>query len=370
MIPIEPFNIFAYVNFRKRAALPNGVKSKYFLSWEDTLWELIQVNKIPRHSKVLVPSFWCTDVIHNMENHDLRCVTYQVDESFQSSEKIIIDAVMKHKPQVVVVFHAVGIRNRLLTETVGWLATLDEKCILIEDSVHSTISPSEVSFVRSNHFIIDSWRKVVPLQGSALYYRESDLSSNSTQTKTINFHMLVVVSLWFLMQVTLTLQKHTQKYFARPLGLLAERLKLWGYEIIGDTTYSSRTLGLFVQLSQHLAVDEIRQIKKHQVEIYDRLVGDIIQNNKKTFPIWRRYTDHALMRAYPIGLTLPFAGDIIKKLRSSGLLVRSELDQSPWSQNNKVIFLPLGPQLSDVDIRKVCDVVIQSLNTIDATMLP
>lgn len=368
MIPVEPFNILAYVDFFKRNTLPNGAKCEYFLSWEDALWELIRAGKIPPRSKALVPSFWCEDVIENMQDHGVRCVTYRVDSSFQCAEDIIIDAISKHTPQVVVIFHAVGIRNRLLTENTKWLAALDSECIFIEDSVHSIISPREVSFVRKNHFIIDSWRKVVPLQGSTIYYKEGDLPSNFRQSRNITLPMLEIMSLWFLMQVALILQKYTPRYFARPLGLFAEKLKLQSYEKIGDTSYSSGTLGVCTYLSQRLAVDRIRDSKTSQVEVYETLIGDLIQNNNRVFPIWKRKTDAGLMKAYPIGLRLPFAEKFIQTLRSSGLLVRSELDESIWGKENNVIFLPLGPQLSVSDIRAVCDIVDQALNTFDATM--
>lgn len=51
----------------------------------------------------------------------------------------------------------------------------------------------------------------------------------------------------------------------------------------------------------------------------------------------------------------------LKKLRKEGLLIRFELDDSPWSQTRKVIYLPLGPHVSHADIMWIIDTVTKTI---------
>jgi len=62
-----------------------------------------------------------------------------------------------------------------------WLKNVKPETILIEDSVHQLVNPEEIKFIKKNHFIIDSLRKVIPLQGSNLFGNIKDIDFSESQ---------------------------------------------------------------------------------------------------------------------------------------------------------------------------------------------
>lgn len=363
MIPTQPLNPFSYLSRSTSRSLAEGIRHRFYLSWEDAMWDLVDRLPIRAGTKVLVPDFWCEDVIKNMTAHGMICHRYPMDRAFQTPEEIMGERIHTIDPSIVIVFHAVGIRNRLLSEHRSWLQHLHPDQILIEDSVHSIVDPSGVRLLHPRHIIIDSWRKVVPLQGSVMYH-SADLDRHLTPLEIPTPpQTLAVCLLWALMQIFLTLQYALRGRLGHMMGLCAERLMLIGYNRIGKNEHSAPIPGVFIRLWSHIDIERIWGVKRAQVSIYMQRLGDVLSRDERVFSIWRRPTDDAHLRGFPVGLVRGTAHELLGRLRDAGLLVRHELDDSPWSMRQKVIFLPLGPYLDDSDIHSVCDILLANLAT-------
>ena len=353
MITTQPHSIFAYIDHEKSApSSPAGIRALHYLSWEDAMWDVIAQKKLPTGSVALVPSFWCGDVVQNMHAHGVECVHYPADQNFQTEEHVLLDFIRVHKPAMVIIFHAVGIRNRLLAENLNWIEELHRDTLLIEDSVHSVVDPSTVTLRRNNHFVIDSWRKVVPLQGAALYGAMSSVDWDEPVWHQSYIAKVTVFMWWIIFQIILHVQSLSSGTFGRYMGVLAERTMKVGYDQIGDTVLPAGTFDICTYVHTKLAYARIDQIKQKQVNIYEAGLAPVLSRNGVE-TVWYRDSDRQAMRGYPLRLSLVRAPQILARLREAGLIVRFELNDSPWSAEHKVIFLPLGPHLQTSDIESV-----------------
>jgi len=204
MPPIQPPFISSFFTnlFTKQRKKTVAYHQEFFLSWEDALWQLIRNHHLPKQALVLIPEFFCFDVVQNMRAHGLGCLTYQVDKYLQPDLADFQTKLKQHQPAIVIIFHAVGISNLLLQNT-NWLKLLPKASLLIEDCVHRLVDPAHIKFLTKNHYIIDSLRKVAPIQGSRVFAGHHI----STPTRIDNFVTLgyrsQVLLWWLLMQLAL-----------------------------------------------------------------------------------------------------------------------------------------------------------------------
>lgn len=341
MIPVQPRSIGAYVSSTAKNVLPYGTVVRYYLSWEDAMWDIIQYKKLS--GVALVPEFWCPDVVKNMAAHGMTCRYYHMDKHFKTSETHLKNAIALHKPSIIIVFNALGIRNKLLEGK--WVSQLPQKIILIEDSVHSIIDTKTIALKRKNHFIIDSWRKVIPLQGSALYGNISDITWSSPPYFQSLLYRSSVYILWELFQAALHVN-----------GALAEMFMKIGYEMIGNSLRSAPASKKHIELYKQRDIEHITTIKQEQVELYEKGLQQFFQNSH-VFPIPYTPLDKGNLRGFPVGLEKSHALEILTRLRSHGITVRFELNDSPWSKRYKLILLPLGPHLSHDHIMRVMGIL-------------
>ncbi|MEI6326847.1 MAG: hypothetical protein WCO78_01870 [Candidatus Roizmanbacteria bacterium] len=367
MTPIQPPLLPCYFSLRKNYTLPKGIAVAQYISWEDALWDMIDVYKIQKGSIVLIPTFWCMDVVKNIEAHGLRCEYYPMDQNFQSEVKDFIRAIDVYKPAFIIIFHAVGIRNLLIAKYEEWKDHLDDQQIVIEDSVHSIVDPSLLVIKRDRHFVVDSWRKVIPLQGSTIYGKGKELRKFDHTHKSLSNYSLRVVWLWLKMQSWLVLSafrfpKHIDtRLFSNKWDELcakkAEKYMLEGYDLTGDCITAGATLRIFILLRKHINVSRIKKIKEKQVAKYDKLLQPLWDDLRFVHISISQY-DPAELRGYPVVIVAPEAASLINALRDSGVLVRSELEGCPWTQDKKVVYLPLGPHVGSGDIARISDAVL------------
>jgi hypothetical protein len=365
MPAIQPPFLPCYFSFRTDYALPEGLAENHYLSWEDALWDIIDIYKIKKGSVVLIPTFWCMDVVKNIGEHGLRCEHYPMDANFQTSEDELIQAIQKYHPAIIIIFHAVGIRNNLMTTNCNWIKKISDHQFVIEDSVHSIIDPREIIIKRDRHFVIDSWRKVIPLQGATIYGKKIEISKFLHTHKSFSMYSLRIIWLWMRMQWWLVLSSlEFPNYALRLVNLKtttakkAEKDMLDAYDLIGDSATSCATLWPFIFLRKHINTSYIKDIKRRQVIQYENLL-EPLWTDKRFIRIQIQNDDFGELRGYPVALALSDAKQMIHALRESGVLVRSELEDSPWTQLRKVIYLPLGPYLGSKDIQEVCKELLQ-----------
>lgn len=339
MISVQPIKLVSYIGL-KRNKTPKVLRRLFYLSWEDALWDLLDKKRIPKKSYILLPDFWCEDVVINIKNHGYRVIYYSVSKDLIVSENKFLEKINKYSPQVIVVFHPIGIKSNLLKDR-RWIDTLPDGVLLIEDSVHRIVNPNNIKIFRKNHFVIDSLRKVVPLQGSNIYGRVEDLDYSSPHLFQSFSYSLKVHAFWFLMIVLWNLG----------LNNLAEKYMKRGYDLIGDSKIPASGLFIFKFLFEFINYDKIYKIKRKQIEIYNKYLKSDARFEK---------IDWSEMRGYPIIHHNEIADRVLKYLRSQNLTVRFELSDSLWSQAQKIIYLPLGPYLRDVEIKDIATLVLKS----------
>ncbi len=343
---ISPQPIFSLKYFRLRKnKIPKNIKCLFYLSWEDAFWDILLHKNIKLGSYILVPDFYCNDVEKNIKLHGYKLAYYKINRDLTANKKSFKSVISKLKPAVVVIFHAVGIKNNLL-DNPKWLMRTVGDSILIEDAVHRVQDANDIKIYKKNHFVIDSLRKVVPIQGSRLFGKTEDLNfkiPNIFQSLPYSFK---VNFFWFLTTLcwTLNFQKS------------AERLMIKSYSLIGDSILPARGLALGKFFSDRLNISFIQKMKRQQVNYYESNLKDIIPANLKIIN-----KDKKHLRGYPLILPVNYANEILSYLRNNGLMVRFELNDSSWSQKQKIIYLPLGPYLKLKNLIDIVSLVVKSL---------
>lgn len=358
MLPIQPPFIPLYFTniFNKKNINNLNCHQTFFLSWEDALWQLLKNHKVPKGAKVLIPDYYCLDVVKNMEAHGLEYLTYEIKKDLQTNRDHFLFQLKKYKPAVIIVFHAVGIENSLL-KNIKWLDYLSEKTILIEDSVHRVIDPKQLKFVSKNHYIIDSLRKVVPIQASRVFSQQKVARSYFGNYFKTLFYRIRVLFWWTVMQFFLvTVYKTSSKTIQRYGNILAERAMEIGYEIIGDHLDSSPAPKVMQFLSRHLNIELLQSTKIMQAELYETQLADIYSRNG-FFKIPFQNSDKKQLRGYPLGIELTIADKLLAHLRAANILLFFELNDSPWSTKQKIIYLPMGLHVSNKNIGHVAKTI-------------
>lgn len=351
MVSQQPIFCFKYFQSKKNV-LPDRMKSLFYLSWEDALWDILKHKKIKEKSIILLPEFYCGDVETNIKGHGYNIAYYKINNDLSADKKSFSEGIKKFHPSVVVVFHPVGIKSNLFDDP-KWLIKNIGKLILIEDSVHRTIDPTEFKIFSDNHFIIDSLRKVVPIQGSRVYGNKRGLNFSEPPYYQSYLYSFRVHILWILMTLFWTIANYCpvnilSHFFAR----LAEKVMLSGYDVIGDSILSAKGNNIGKTLSLHLNVSKIKKQKINQANIYEKEFNNLFFNK-----LHLSKDDKEHLRGYPFVLPLNKADKILKSLRDNGLLTRFELNDSVWSKKQKVIYLPMHIFMTKDQQKEVIEVM-------------
>lgn len=351
MVSQQPIFCFKYFKI-KRNELPKGTSSLFYLSWEDALWDILKHKKIKSNSNIFIPEFYCGDVEKNIKEHGYKICYYKINSNLSVDKKSFVKGIKKYNPTVVIVFHPVGIKSNLFKNP-AWLIKNIGDALLIEDSVHRTIDPTEFKIFNKNHFIVDSLRKVVPIQGSRVYGSKRGLDFLEPPIYQSIFYSLHVHWLWIIMTLLWTIANYCpiekiSAIFAR----LAERVMLSGYDVIGDSKLSARGNSIGKIMSLHIDVSKIKKRKVIQANLYEKEFGNIFFNKVKL-----SISDKEHLRGYPFILPIGKADKILCDLRKNKLLTRFELNDSNWSKKQKIIYLPMHIFMSAKQQKKVVEVV-------------
>lgn len=337
MIPVQPVFTTAYFS-KKKQLLPKNTSSQFYLSWEDAVWDVVKSFQIKKNSIILVPSFFCVDVMNNMKDHGLIAQYYEVDINLQPIKTDLVQKIKKLQPAMIVLFHAVGITNNVVTKE--FIQSLPKELFIIEDCVHRVTNPSEIRLFSERHILINSFRKDVPLQGSFLFAKKEFIRKLTGAENTLLYSWSVIL-LWICMQISYLLQQYIHNSF----GKLAQWFMLRGYDIIGDEKKAGNCPGFFADLYMKLDFERIKSVKKTQVQEYKK---NIKQNHMYYVPQFSP-EDEAELRGYPIIVSKKKSKEIISLLRDKGLLIRAELEDSKWTQDKTIFYLPLGLHIKKED---------------------
>lgn len=331
--PIQPTGL-SYFSWKRNGNLPSGLKHLFYTSWEDALWDVLH-HKVRKGETILVPVFFCMDVVANIQSHGYSVSYYKTGSDLQTNLSDFILSIEKYNPSVIIIFHPVGITNTLIQHYAQWKRCVNEKTIIIEDCVHRITDPNKIKLLTPRHIRIDSLRKVSPVQGSNVYGNSNFLNfSESSIRHSLPYHLTVNL-LFILYQILLLLR----------LNIFAEYIMLKTYDIIGDSKVASRGNALFKILSSHIDIHRIKNIKQKQVELYEKYL--------KKYSVPFADDDAKELRGYPIRVPFEHKYSFVLRLRKAGLITRLELEGSPWSYRFGIIYLPLGPHMNETQQRNI-----------------
>lgn len=352
----KPISLWKYLRWQK-TTLDKSYKQLFYLSWEDALWDLCSKMKVGHNSLILTPAWYCVDVEQNMKNHGYRVKNYAVDLNLQPNKASLLSALKKYKPKVVILHHPLGITNHLIKDQ-KFLKKITNNHITIEDSVHNIIDNCKIKITSPNHYIIDSLRKTVPLQGSSLYGKESSLNFKSPLYLQSWMYRLGVTTLWCVMNLFWGLTMLTHR---RLPAQLAQRIMQWGYDLIGNSTLPTSGSPVFSKLQKHLDINRIENIKSSQIITYQKHL------TKLNIPLISRIkysiADIPKLMGYPLRIHKSIAQELLLNLKQRGLILRYELAVNNWDSDYHVLCLPIGPYLNNADIKRISNIFSDSIST-------
>ena len=165
-------------------------------------------------------------------------------------------------------------------------------------------------------------------------------------------YRIKVLAWWLVMQIWLLLaywakQKTFQRFANRQVEIAMQR----GYDLIGDHRLPSSAPRFF----RHLLSAQSRfdqQTNHQQAKLYHQLLENL-WTKPGIIKIPMKQADWQELRGFLVGLEPTIAPQFLAKLRSSGILLRFELNDSPWSKEQKIVYLPMGLHITTENIRQV-----------------
>lgn len=315
----------------------------FYMSYEDALWDILKKKRVKKGATILVPEFWCGDVEKNIKAHGYKIEHFPISKYFKVNVREFISIMSKKKPEVVIIFHPFGVTSNLF-EDISWVKLLGKETILIEDCVHRIVDPKQIVFLSGKHLVIDSLRKVMPLQGSVVYGKKEFLDFKPDIINGSWLYSIKVVYYWAMMQAYLALEQVE----------LAVKYMDKGYRLIGDSKDGAGGWTVFDYLHRFVDFIRVKKIKARQVRIYEK-------NLKNEYPLVHIFKDRGELRSFPIIMDLYEGKRLVFKAKKRGLILRFELNDSIWSQKYKVVGLPLGPHLHDKQISEVAAIIREAI---------
>ena len=338
--------------------LPVTVRRTYFLSFEDGLWVLLKKMRIPKGSTILIPDFYCTDVVDNIRTHGFIPVLYPLDDQLSIADKKLTDCIRKHAPSVIIIFHACGIR-RITRQKIESLCAEYPDTLILEDSVHRLLNPNTISLTHPNHYIMDSLRKVSPLPGSFLY---QNISSPVIRPDAIRhewrYTFFVHLTFWFFRTVfivgTLLHNGHVVRYAHE------KTLKVHD-DIVGDSDGGYTGFSLIPHIHAFIDFEKIQRLKETQVRLYETYMPDVLKSSPSWYQFQIADDQKKELHVYPIGLKKFDAEDISGRIESylhkHGIIVWFKFPDALWCRKNGILFLPLGFHISPKHIRHIMNII-------------
>lgn len=342
MISPYPIKLYKYLG-SKRNKIPRHMGRLFYMSYEDALWDILKKKRIKKGSRILVPEFWCGDVEKNIRAHGYEIVHYPISKHLKVNVRDLISILRKDKPEIVIVFHPFGIRSNLFENT-SWTKSLGKDSILIEDCVHKIVDPEKIIFLTERHLVIDSLRKVMPLQGSVVYGKKEFLDFKPDIINGSWLYSIKVVYYWAMMQMYLTLGQ---------VGLAIKYMDT-GYSLIGDSKDGAGGWTVFDCLHRFVDFSRVKKIKEKQVMLYEKTL-------LKKYRMIHNHEDRGELRSFPVILDLYKAKRLVFKAKSRGLVLKFELNDSIWSRSYKAVGLPLGLHLGDREVSEVAEIINEAI---------
>lgn len=307
-------------------------------------------------SVLLVPDFYCIDVTDNIRAHGYTVGFYPLDDHFHIDETTLIAHIHKHKPAVLIVFHACGITG-VPTSVMHRILRKHPRLLCIEDAVQRLVEPGSVRLISPRHYLIDSLRKVSPLPGSFLYQHTEAPAIRPEHMRREWEYVLLAAFYYVVFAVLNTVGSVTRN--PRLIRYAIEEILGAHDDIIGDSVHGYAGNPILPILHRHFDFRKIRRMKEVQTKRYDTRLAGLF----RCYPMWYGFRipkdETGILHAFPLGLIHPQLPLVMKyiqsKLHDRGIPVWFKFPDSPWSSTRGVLYLPLGFHMTPTDIRYIAD---------------
>ena len=332
--------------------------NELFISFEDALWNYLNRNPL-KNKAILVPDFFCTDVTSRLEERGFNIIWYSLNIDLTFSEEQFLSSFSSEniKASVGALFIYYPLGNRDGVPACSWFrAQLGDSVLLIEDCADCLLEPQQVLLLDENHIIIDSLRKILPMQGARLFslrasvYQISPLSLfNSYFLKTGVLHFLYS----FIHIIT--------EFF--PLKLLLQ----WKWALFGmhsdsiGTNYQGIRKGLFSPyLLSCISIHKFKEKRQQVVTWYQENVSDIeIKTNFHIIPFPHNQGEaRFIVLSGEKGSLLTIADQLEKK----SVFVDIHFDDSPRAINTDYLLLPIQLTMTKKEVDFICNAIIELAN--------
>lgn len=337
---------------RKQHHLVSNVNRAYYWSFEDALWDIFPSLGIQQGSTILLPDFYCMDVVNNIQSHGYKVEFYALDKNFQVNEDVLQQKVKHTAPSVIIIFHACGITSSIMKKQ--YIQTVFQKEIyIIEDAVHQLIKPEHVQILHTNHFIIDSLRKVSPLPGSFVYAKPEHIAL--LQQKTVHISWYSVQSGLYFLCFSLGLKIASLLNNAWLAHVLHDHVLKAHDDIVGDEKRSHAGIYLIQLLHHYIQFQRIEKIKRDQVGLYKTMFTQF-----KLPQVEIAITNESKLHVFPFVTSSSEMKKLVAKLHNKKLFLTHKFPDAPWSKKYGVLFLPLGPHIKKGEIEHLCTILAKN----------
>lgn len=326
---------------------------RFFLSFEDALWSI--VSSLDLNGKtVLYPSFFCMDVVNRLDMRGAICIPYKVTRDLLPDTESLFKEMAQYSPSIVILYHPLGLRlaESLISEVID---RGKREAIVIEDCADLFISTDEIELKSDNHVIIDSLRKVTPIQGARVF------CSNKFNLKGSNIsHYSLLALLYYLTYRLLHL-----------VGVALNSRKIldlcWSVfnkhsDLIGAS--SSPNLGFLWDkyLANYVASDLIRKSKSEVCSIYVEEVNKRVALTP--FCIRLPEVSFDSLRFFPLVFQKGVGDKISSLLERQLIFVDTHFNDSPHCEQLDYLLLPLWHTMTKDDVAFILDRVEEAVKQV------
>lgn len=309
----------------------------FYLSFEDALWALFAARKIEPGSSVLLPAFFCTEVMQNLRKHGFEVRTYRLDARLRC-DRAALDAELEKHPDVLILFRALGLDCPApieLSERVSGVK------LIVEDCAHALIDPAQVRIEDSRHAMIDCLRKVTPLQGSHLYVREGPKGAlgYSRRSWGYRFRAMGLYLLWRLVFLCARLTSSAEIWSA------SERLFERFNSTIGTGSGAPGTR-LEEYLFRCIDLDLIKERRVAIGRIYRNGIERTCGSGGLLIDLDLAQEELCKLKFYPLRSSRATWERLKPRLESRGIFLDLMYDDSPQCGDEVYVMLPLAPDLT------------------------
>ena len=346
----QQLSLSAYFG-REKQYWPTTCTREYYISFEDALWDLLPRYGVQKGSTLLLPDFYCSDVLDNIRAHGYKVVLYRLDEQLLPDMQSFSTLVAEYKPSVVIDFFIAGMPSERSKELQRLLET---ETLYIYDFVHVLVSPTVTELLtRPNTLILTSTRKVSPYFGSLAMYKDNILASAN---KIPLGYTTVAILKWFVYLTLLRISLITSLSF---FASLADSVLDSHDNQIGDAVSAAPLPKFFLTLHDYLNPENVKRLRLKQYEIYMKE----LQKCSKASLIDRAMIYAPELRGFPILIDNKLREKFLDECKKLGYFAWTMFEDSGWKSDKNLVLLPMGGDFTLKDIQNISRIVLKALTT-------